>query len=72
MDAVSLNLGRTAQTSQWKTVLNNVLNFLGGKVKSKTVLKEISTQSPKKGDAIKVISEDLLKNTKDEKYIEKK
>ena len=72
MDASTLSLGRIAQETQWKTILNNSENYLGGKTESKTMTQEISIQNSKKGDAIKVVQENLLSGKKSEQYKPKK
>ena len=56
--------GRSAQESQWKVVLNNVENSLGGKTESKTLTKELSTQDAKKGDQKNIYKEDLITGNK--------
>ena len=57
-------IGRDAQQSQWTQVLNNVANYLGGKIESKTLTKEFSEQDAKKGDPMKLEKIDLNIGTK--------
>ena len=50
---------------------NNVEGFLGGRTNSKTLHKEISIKNSAKGDAIKVVDEDIQRGTVKETYKEK-
>lgn len=64
-------VGRWAQDKQWKLVLDNVGNFLGGKVESKTKTSEVSIQNAEKGDAIHATTENLKTGASTETYKEK-
>lgn len=63
-----IGLGRTAQTAQWKQVLNNVQSFINGDVQSKTLKKEIYIQDAKSGDGKKVVNENLETGSSTESY----
>ncbi len=68
IDAATAGIGRWAQTTQWKTVLDNVEEYIDGTTYGKSVSKEISAQDAKKGDAVKVTHENLQYEEKTEEY----
>jgi RHS repeat-associated protein len=52
--------GRSIQESQWKIVLNNVQEFLGGAVEEKNMKKEIMDKAAKIGDVVKEVFQNLI------------